>query len=163
MRKISFTLCSVFLVVTSSVFTSGCETGEVKKEEETKGKWTQKADIPGDLRQGAFSFSVAGKGYLGLGQYSGNLHRDLWEYNPDADAWSPKTPFPGTPMAEGGVFVVNQKAYLVAGVIRYATSAQPVRDVWEYDPANDSWMQKNKFSGAGGVAAGFNAGNTGTL
>jgi N-acetylneuraminic acid mutarotase len=159
MRHFLLSLRILLCLSTLGLLTSGCD----KEKVETIGRWTQKVDFPGTLRQGTFSFAVNGKGYMGLGQYIGNFHKDLWAYDPAADAWSPKAAFPGIPKSNGGVFVVNQKAYLVAGVVRSEGSVAPARDVWEYDPANDRWTQKKTFPGTGGYASGFNAGNTGYI
>jgi hypothetical protein len=45
-------------------------------------QWTQRADVPGTPRLGAFGFSMAGKGYLGGGQsgFSGPYLLDFHEY-----------------------------------------------------------------------------------
>ena len=159
MRHLLLSVRILLFLAALCISTSGCDKEDVEK----KGRWTQKADFPGALRQGTFSFAVDGKGYMGLGQYIGNFHKDLWAYDPAANAWSQKADFPGIPTSNGGVFVVNQKAYLVAGVVRSAGSIAPVQDVWEYDPANDRWTQKKTFPGTGGYAGGFSAGNAGYI
>ena len=45
-------------------------------------KWTKKANVGGGARAYAVGFSVGGKGYIGMGEFSGQM--DLWQYSPDA-------------------------------------------------------------------------------
>jgi gliding motility-associated-like protein len=46
--------------------------------------WTRKADFGGTRRDETNAFTVAGKGYVGLGPDTTGLERDLWEYTPDS-------------------------------------------------------------------------------
>ena len=57
-------------------------------------------------------------------------------------------------------FSANGKAYVVGGQAGFIGQA----DVWEYDPVQDSWAQKNNFPGGprGGASA-FGIGNKGYL
>lgn len=59
-------------------------------------------------------------------------------------SWLHKNNFSGQARYKSAGFAINGKGYIVGG--RIATSPLTyVKDVWEYDPASDSWTQKNNF------------------
>jgi len=118
----------------------------------SQGFWTQKADFGGVARYWAIGFSINGKGYAGLGRGNGFANSsDLWEYDPILNSWTQKASFPGPARYSSSVFVLNNKAYFCSGA--YWNGAPggytPYNDVWEYNPATNSWLQKNNFPGAG--------------
>ncbi|HNW70240.1 MAG TPA: kelch repeat-containing protein [Bacteroidales bacterium] len=118
----------------------------------SQGYWTQKADFGGTQKYWAVGFSINGKGYAGLGRGDGfSNSSDLWEYNPVTNAWTQKTSFPGGARYSSHVFVINNKAYFVSGAYWSGISGDytPYNDVWEYNPATDTWLQKNNFPGPG--------------
>ncbi len=118
----------------------------------SQGYWTQKADFGGTPKYWAVGFSFNGKGYAGLGRGLGFTNSsDLWEYNPVTNAWTQKTSFPGGARYSSHVFVINNKVYFCSGAYWSGISGDytPYNDVWEYDPALDSWAQKNNFPGPG--------------
>src|SRR5882672_11133770 len=43
----------------------------------------------------AVSFSIGSKGYIGTGYGDNGYRKDLWEYDPDANAWTQKADFGG--------------------------------------------------------------------
>ncbi|MDP4236397.1 MAG: kelch repeat-containing protein, partial [Bacteroidota bacterium] len=130
-----------------------------------KGSWTRKADLPGvgQNRAFSFSFSIAGKGYIGTGTDSGVsiLKSDLWEYDPSLNSWIQKADFPGGDRDGLGVFVVNGKAYVGGG----ADAALNVySDFYEYDPAENKWNMKAELPGGPNIFASmFAIGNYGYL
>ncbi len=107
--------------------------------------WTQKADFPGTARASANGFSVNNKGYVACGD-DGTPKKDVWEFDPVTNNWTQKNDFPGLPRQGAFTFTIGSKAYLGAGVI----SMSPVvrgADFWEYDPTNDTWIQKHDILG----------------
>ena len=66
------------------------------------GTWTQMADFgatddetAGLKRASAVGFAIGTKGYVGTG-YDGTIYyKDLWEYDPTANAWTAKDDLPG--------------------------------------------------------------------
>jgi hypothetical protein len=119
--------------------------------------WTRKADFPGHERSSICSFSIAGKGYAGLGYYraghpTATYHpNDFWMYDPTTDVWSRKADFPGTQRTDPVFFSVGTKAYICLG-----WAGVYYLEVWEYDTQTDSWTRKNDFPGVWrGQAIGF--------
>jgi N-acetylneuraminic acid mutarotase len=58
--------------------------------------------------------------------------------------WTVLDSFPGTPRRMAAGLLINGMGYLVGGnssIVGYNT----VHDVWQYNPANDSWVQKSNF------------------
>ena len=56
-------------------------TEEVWSFNPANNTWTREADLPGSSRRFLASFSIAEKGYIGLGTNGINLN-DVWEFNP---------------------------------------------------------------------------------
>jgi N-acetylneuraminic acid mutarotase len=65
---------------------------------------TQKANFPGNARNGAIGFSIGSKGYLGMA--SNYNPDDLYEYDPNSNTWTYKAAFPGSERAFGVGFSV---------------------------------------------------------
>lgn len=107
--------------------------------------WTRKQDFTGTSRTGAVGFSINGKGYMALGEDSGGLKNDLWEYDPINDQWTQKAQFPGPARLYASSFVVNGMAYVGTGQTHSYGSA--FKDFWQYDPNSNSWTQKGDYPG----------------
>ena len=118
------------------------------------GYWTQKANFPGNLRSPGFSFSVAGKGYVGGGfqGWSANppFLKDFWVWDQATNVWTQKTDFPGTERTAFS-FVIGGKAYVGGGSGPPIVTGNPTYfyDLWEWDPVADTWAQKANFPGPG--------------
>jgi len=133
--------------------------------------WTQVASI-NTARDQAFGFAIATKGYIGGGHWLDNTNgvhhelKDLWEYNPTTNTWTQKADMPITAAgkAEAVGFAVGAKGY--AGLGYYHDNATPqalveTRDFWEYNPSNNTWLQKTNFTGNRYGAVGVSSGNKG--
>jgi N-acetylneuraminic acid mutarotase len=111
--------------------------------------WSNIKKIPG-IRRAAVSFSINGKGYVGTGN-DGTLSdifiKDCWEYDPASNTWTQKSDLPGNGREEAVGFSINDKGYIVSGLEEIFTFPKK-KDCWEYNPANDSWTQKNNFEGS---------------
>ena len=96
--------------------------------------WTPLAEFPGAKREGAFSFAVDGKGYIGGGYYGDTTevyHSDVWEYDPASNAWTQLAEdFPGGKRTEAVSFVVGGKAYVAGG--RFESDATK-KDCYVFD------------------------------
>jgi len=84
-------------------------------------RWTRKADFPGAARFKAVGFAFGGKGYIGtgieeVGESSAKMAGDIWEYDPAANAWSPKPAFPGPARGASVGFVIGGRIYLGTGM-----------------------------------------------
>lgn len=107
--------------------------------------WVQKVDFAGGLRIFASGFAVGNKGYLLTGNtpFQGVIAKDLWEYDATTNAWVRKADFPGGPRQMAVGFSVAGKGYVGTGFI-YSNPdpAAEHKDLWEYDPAINTWTQK---------------------
>lgn len=93
-------------------------------------QWTQKAPFPGGKRLAAVSFSLNNKGYVGTGynHTADELYDDFWQYDPILDMWQ-QIPSIGEAIAYSSAFVVDNKAYIVAGT---PTISSLTNKVWIY-------------------------------
>ena len=107
--------------------------------------WYQKADFAGTGREVPVSFSVNGKGYIGMGDDGSNPLADVWEYNPASNSWIQKASFPDTPRFEAFVFTIGSKAYIGGGFNPVLN--KNYKDLWEFDPAANTWTRKADFGG----------------
>lgn len=120
--------------------------------------WIRKADFPGQARQGAISFVIAGKAYIGTGYNGGDNFKDFWQYDPTTNTWTRKADFPGSGRAFGQGFTLNNRGYLVGG--REDVFHGGKRGFWQYDPGIDAWSEIADFdSGMRSGAVCFTVGN----
>ncbi len=75
-----------------------------------------------------------------------NLTQHVWLYNTDADTWTRMSDFPGLAVYGASSFVIDGKGYLVNGWDSTETGSGP-NNLWQYDPATDSWANKAAFPG----------------
>ncbi|TRZ72144.1 MAG: T9SS C-terminal target domain-containing protein [Bacteroidetes bacterium] len=130
--------------------------------------WTQKADFGGGLRANAAFFALNNKGYVGTGQSSTQLFKDFWEYNPATNKWTRKADFGGVTRKCATGFAISSgninKGYIGTGLLPNGTTPINLQDLWEYDPAANSWSQKTDFPGTPRYAAvSFSTGGKGYL
>lgn len=131
--------------------------------------WNKRAAVGGSKRERGVSFSIASRGYIGLGQDTLNLMlNDLWEYDPGTNSWTQKANFPGVARRDAASFVIGTKAYVGTGM-NNATAWLGTRlsDFWEYSPATNTWTTKAAFPGNSGsgiyYATGFSVSGKGYL
>lgn len=114
--------------------------------------WTTHS-FPGVARTSAVAFVIGAKAYVGTGtkQITGvdTDYRDFWEYNAILDTWTQKSDFAAPSPGLGGRknavgFAIGTKGYIGTGG-NY--SGNNLKDVWEYNPANNTWTQKTDFGG----------------
>jgi uncharacterized repeat protein (TIGR03803 family) len=109
--------------------------------------WTPKADLPGDGRTFAFSFTIGTKIYVGAGaDGSFQAKKDFWEYNTTNNTWTQKGDFEGGIRYGATAFSLNGKGYVTLGSDAYSNTLY--KDVWEYNPNTDDWTQLADFPGA---------------
>jgi N-acetylneuraminic acid mutarotase len=103
-------------------------------------------DFGGAARYGAVAFAINGKGYIASGNTgsgtSGLEVRDLWEYTPETDTWYAKKQMSANMRTNAVAFVLNNKAYVVSGII----SSEFVEDFNMYDPTTDTWTMLKKIA-----------------
>lgn len=109
--------------------------------------WEPKQDIPGVStgRWGAYCFSLNDKIYIAGGYAGGgvsNNKRDFWEYDPATNTWAQKPDVPGGTDRTGAIaFAIGSKGYIGLGSFDVFTHPSKT-DLWEYDPAANTWTQK---------------------
>ncbi|MBI4931773.1 MAG: T9SS type A sorting domain-containing protein [Bacteroidetes bacterium] len=119
--------------------------GDLWEYDPGANSWTQKAGITVGRRLCA-TFAVNGKGYVSLGAttLSSPTIQEVWEFNPSNNSWVQKNNFPSSPRYSPATFVIGNKAYIVCG--NEGSSSGPfTNELWEYNPTNDTWIQKTNF------------------
>ncbi len=119
--------------------------------------WNQVAKFPGTPRSAAAGFAVNGKGYVTTGTDGNNRLKDTWEFNPVTNQWVQKRDFgdttgsnvvlnnyPGTARYGASAFSIGGKGYVTSG---YDGNYQ--KDLFEYNPTNDTWVRKQSLGGKG--------------
>ena len=128
-------------------------TGEFYKEvweyDPVADQWTRKADFPGLGRFRGVSFAINGKGYFGIGGAFSQCYNDFYEYNPVTDTWTQKASFPGLGRIDAFSFAAAAKGYIGTGHYYPWAQVQHIylKDLWEYNPATNSWSQKADYPG----------------
>ena len=110
--------------------------------------WTQVASMPNlAARYNAVSFSIGGKGYVTTGQTTSTTLSTTYEYNPVTDTWTPMAPFPAGNRRVASGFAIGNKGYVLCGRDDSTDTGNLHNDVWEFDPAANTWTQKANFPG----------------
>jgi N-acetylneuraminic acid mutarotase len=129
--------------------------------------WTKKNDFIAGKRERAVAFSIGNYGYVSTGIDTAEiLLKDLWQYDPNTDTWNQKADLPGPARRDAVAFSVNGKGYVGTGIDNAsALVGNKLKDIWEYDPTLNTWIQKADFPGSGGngiyFATAFSADNKG--
>jgi len=108
--------------------------------------WQQKAYMPSSgadsapARNGAVAFAVGKIGYITTGTDGYNKFSDTWAYNVASNSWSRKANFAAgsSPVVTGRygatAFAIGDYGYVTCGY-----DNEYKKDLWRYDPSNDSW------------------------
>lgn len=112
----------------------------------------------GGPRASGVSFVINNKAYIVTGYYStGILLNDVREFDPSRIIkWKRKNDLPSNfPLRYSAAsFVINGKGYICCGS---DLNGNVYKDLWEYDPVNDSWTRKADFPSRRWNAFGFSA------
>jgi N-acetylneuraminic acid mutarotase len=101
----------------------------------------------------AFSFSLSGKGYLGINLWGTQGDINLWEYDPQFNHWQQinNPPFTNNNnfINYNTIVTLNNKAYIVpwASVWDVQSGVANTNELWEYHPQGDQWVKKADFPG----------------
>ncbi|RZK12267.1 MAG: hypothetical protein EOO46_03830 [Flavobacterium sp.] len=110
--------------------------------------WVQVASMPNfNERYNAVSFAIGNKGYVTTGQTTNTTLNTTWEYDPVTDAWTQMANFPGGNRRVAAGFAIGNKGYVLCGRDDSSSSGALHNDVWEFDPAANTWTQKANFPG----------------
>lgn len=104
-------------------------------------------------REGAISFSINERVYVGLGRDgTGSLLSDLYEYNTITDVWTKKANLPSAGLTKASVFVIDDVAYIGLGykgggstIANTLPIYNETSEFWKYEPANDKWTSIARF------------------
>lgn len=116
---------------------------------ESKG-WSELKEFPGQEREGAVSFMLDGKAYVGLGKkdrWQEEFLKDFWVYDFSTDSWdSLQMTFPGEARSEAVAFTRDGKAYVGTGIgdggaMGYAYYG----DFYEFSPQS-GWKKAESLS-----------------
>ncbi|CAN5867955.1 hypothetical protein BH11BAC7_BH11BAC7_13120 [soil metagenome] len=122
-------------------------TQELWEYDPVSNAWTQKMNFPGTARYEAIAFSIGNYGYAGTGSFINALvNSDMYRYNPLTNTWSQIAAMP-VPRNCAVAFVIGQKAYVATGDTLGNNSSYPSNELWEYNPANDSWTARAALPG----------------
>ena len=81
--------------------------------------WSQIANFPGKARLGAMAFVINGRAYVGGGicLIGSSLYcvSDFYEYDPQANTWTPVPGLPGAPRGVTGMFTIGNSGYFTGG------------------------------------------------
>jgi N-acetylneuraminic acid mutarotase len=131
--------------------------------------WTKLNDVGMGKRERATGFSIGSLGYLCGGLDTAEvIHKDLWAYDPQTDAWTQKANLPGSARRDAVSFVIDNYAFVGSGMDSISgPTGTTLKDFWRYNPSTNSWTTVADFPGAGGngvyFATGFAAGGKGYL
>ena len=135
------------------------------------GAWTQIASAPQAVG-GAVAFTIDSLGYMGTGyNYLRSsstylYYNNFYAYSPATNTWTQKANFPGTQRGNAVGFTIGHKGYIgTGGQSNYSNSGAPVyRDFYEYNPASDTWTEKDSLGGsARQCAVGFSSNGKGYI
>jgi len=138
MKHLLFAVC---LLLSAFSFTS-CK----KDNDDTDaiiGVWSNGAQFEGAPRNGAVTFTINDRAYIGLGWNGTDKFKDFWVYNPDNRSWSQIAQFPGVARYNAVAFAVNGKGYVGTGY----DGTNRLKDFYEYNPASNTWTKKADFAG----------------
>jgi N-acetylneuraminic acid mutarotase len=116
--------------------------------------WSAKAAFPGPGRVLAFAFSAGGNGFVGAGGDNQLFYADMYAYDPANNSWSPRSNFPGGIRAHVLGAGLGNYGYAGAGVEYDVMNNTFINrsDLFQYDPAMDSWSPVANIPGPGRVS-----------
>ncbi|HEY6161967.1 MAG TPA: T9SS type A sorting domain-containing protein [Bacteroidia bacterium] len=140
-----------FTVANKAYMCAGSFWADVWEYDPANDTWTQMADFPDwGGRICSVSFSINGKGYMGLGCDGNNFqpNADWYEFDPSSNTWTQKANLPGPPRSGPAAFAVTGKGYIACGT-SWPNVLDVFTDCYEYDPTNDTWKRIQDFPGQG--------------
>lgn len=104
-------------------------------------QWDSISRYPSTATDGAISFTINGKGYVGAGLADNHFY----SFNPSNGMWTKMADIPsdGGHRAWAFSFVIDGKGYIGGG--SYASASDISDDTWMYDPKTNKWTQKADY------------------
>ncbi|HLY71569.1 MAG TPA: hypothetical protein VKR53_17660, partial [Puia sp.] len=126
------------------------EFSDLYQYDPSTNSWTQQASL-GIGMQYPLNFVINNIAYVGMGFSASkdSVVNRLYAFNPKTDGWIQTRAFPGVPRLNGIGFSAGNKGYVGLGFGQINGAQGPLlNDIWQYDPATDSWTQKTSFPGS---------------
>ena len=118
--------------------------------------WAKKANFPGNARQGAVSFAIGNKGYIGTGWNGTALTDEFWEWDQATNVWIKKADFAGGPRMSAFGFSIGSKGYIGTG----GDMTSLTKDIWEWNQITNAWTRVADYPGGPRAGAlGVSVGN----
>ena len=125
--------------------------------------WKKAAPFP-EPDEELYGVAVNGKLYVIGGWGEGKARGATYEYDPATDKWTKKKSMP-RPAHHAALAAANGKIYVIGGFVAPERTQiptggawEPIDDVWEYDPAADSWKSLAPLPGKRGSAVAVEVG-----
>ena len=125
--------------------------------------WKKAAPFP-EPDEELYGVAVNGKLYVIGGWGEGKARGATYEYDPATDKWTKKKSMP-RPAHHAALAAANGKIYVSGGFVAPEKTQiptggawEPIDDVWEYDPAADSWKSLAPLPGKRGAAVAVEVG-----
>ncbi len=126
-------------VIGGSSETCSSELATVQEYDPQTDTWSTKSDMP-TPRTGLATSVINGKIYA-IGGYTYDPYlpvSNVEEYDPDTDTWTPKNDM-DVPLTDYSASTIGNRIYIFGGVSDFLENGpEPVSDVWQYNPADDS-------------------------
>jgi N-acetylneuraminic acid mutarotase len=125
--------------------------------------WKKAAPFP-EADEELYGVAVNGKLYVIGGWGEGTARGATYEYDPATDRWTKKKSMP-RPAHHAALAAANGRIYVIGGFVAPQKTTipvggawEPIDDVWEYDPAADSWKSLAPLPGKRGAAVAVEVG-----
>lgn len=126
---------------------------------------TKRSSPPSMVLHNCTGFSLGDSIFVGLGSASWpELSNEFWMYRISTNSWKACARFPGHGRLDAFAFEVAGKGYIGCGYELTNNSFSYFNDLWEYNPASDSWRIRKElpvkpenleFSGSGANGFGY--------
>jgi len=126
------------------------------------GQWESRTPMY-TKRSTHVGFSIHGKGYICAGAPDDQTNlKDLWQYDPNTNAWSQKADMPGVGRQELSCFTIDSFAYV--GLGRNIDNPQTAFSSFNrYDPSSNTWSAIADFPSERYVSTGFSIDSIGYI
>ena len=105
--------------------------------------WIQKASFPQGGRYGHSMAAIGNKLYVYGGETANGISADIWVYDASKNSWNMLIPQHVAPGRRNQVTVADSSHIWVCGGYGGSERAQELGEIWEYDVANNDWLQKS--------------------
>jgi len=120
------------------------------------GSWSKKTSKPGAGVMAASCMTFGDKVIIAGGKVAGPgpATNEVWQYTISTDSWLRKADYPFPARWRSCAAVLNKKGYLLFGI---DDSNSRRKELFRYDPVNDSWAHESDFPGDGRAYAAMEA------